>query len=68
MCKYTCSNYSLVVLYCIFKHLFQEIIGGMLDLDHALWRKPKKEKLDQQTKKVLEFTKIWKSFDCTKNK
>uniref|UniRef100_A0A1B6EDH0 Cwf19-like C-terminal domain-containing protein n=1 Tax=Clastoptera arizonana TaxID=38151 RepID=A0A1B6EDH0_9HEMI len=50
------------------KNFAQEIIGGMLDLDHSLWRKPRKEKLEQQTKKVIQFTKQWKDFDCTKDK
>ncbi|KAK2587296.1 hypothetical protein KPH14_003018 [Odynerus spinipes] len=37
----------------------EEIIGGILDLDHNLWRKPKKETFEQQREKVLEFTKMW---------
>lgn len=33
----------------------QEIIGGMLDLDHSLWRKRRREDFDSQRKKVLQF-------------
>lgn len=44
----------------------QEIIGGMLDLDHAKWRKPKKLNFDQQSTRVQTFTKSWNKFDCTK--
>lgn len=42
---------------------FQEVIGGMLDLDHSLWKNPKKEYGDLQRKKVLEFLKEWKPFE-----
>lgn len=43
---------------CFFQ--LQEIIGGMLDLDCNLWRKPRKESFDEQRVKVLEFTEMWK--------
>lgn len=49
------------------KNFAQEIIGGMLDLDHSLWRKPRKENFDQLRKKVMEFTEIWKKYDFTVN-
>ncbi|XP_053972926.1 CWF19-like protein 2 [Hylaeus volcanicus] len=42
----------------------EEVIGGMLDLDHDVWRKPKKETFDQQRQKVLKFLEIWKNYDC----
>ncbi|XP_076177300.1 CWF19-like protein 2 isoform X2 [Ptiloglossa arizonensis] len=45
------------------KNFAEEIIGGMLDLDHDIWRKPKKENFDQQRKKVLKFSEIWKKYD-----
>lgn len=32
----------------------------MLDLDCSLWRKPKKQSFDEQKRKVLEFTEMWK--------
>ncbi|CAH2234044.1 CWF19-like protein 2 homolog [Pararge aegeria] len=41
----------------------EEVIGGMLDLDHSLWKNPKKEYGDLQRKKVLEFIKDWKPFE-----
>ncbi|XP_071441217.1 CWF19-like protein 2 [Hetaerina americana] len=43
----------------------QEIIGGMLDLDHHLWRKRRPENFDNQRKKVLQFSKWWKDYDWT---
>ncbi|XP_067013384.2 CWF19-like protein 2 [Anabrus simplex] len=43
----------------------QEIIGGMLDLDHSLWRKQRRESFDVQCKKVVEFAKLWKPYDFT---
>jgi hypothetical protein len=47
---------------------FQEIIGGMLDLDHSLWRKPRREDFDLQRKKVLQFAEWWKMYDFTVRK
>ncbi|KAI1893936.1 hypothetical protein AGOR_G00128780 [Albula goreensis] len=50
-----------------FPHYFgKEIIGGMLDLEPRRWRKPMRENFDDQRKKVLQFAKWWKPFDCTK--
>ncbi|XP_043290104.1 CWF19-like protein 2 [Venturia canescens] len=49
------------------KNFAQEIIGGILDLDHSLWRKPRRENFDQQRKKVLEFATSWKPYDFTTN-
>ncbi|XP_071056657.1 CWF19-like protein 2 homolog [Onthophagus taurus] len=49
------------------KNFAQEIIGGMLDLDHAKWRKPKKQGFNEQSERVKEFTKIWCNYDCTKS-
>ncbi|CAG9854110.1 unnamed protein product [Phyllotreta striolata] len=45
----------------------QEIIGGMLDLHHSKWRKPKVQKFEEQKKRVLEFSSSWKDFDCLTN-
>lgn len=47
------------------KNFAQEIIGGMLDIHHSKWRKPKKQSFDEGSKRVLEFSKLWKNFDCT---
>lgn len=44
----------------------QEIIGGMLDLDHNMWRKPRIENFDKQRRKVVDFSKKWRDFDFTK--
>jgi hypothetical protein len=44
---------------------FQEIVGGMLDLDHSLWRKQRRENFDLQRKKVLQFAEWWKVYDFT---
>ncbi|KAK9871350.1 hypothetical protein WA026_011616 [Henosepilachna vigintioctopunctata] len=38
----------------------QEIIGGMLDIHHSKWRKPKTEGFDDQKLRVKEFNKFWK--------
>ncbi|KAJ8984559.1 hypothetical protein NQ317_006846 [Molorchus minor] len=43
----------------------QEIIGGMLDLHHSKWRKPKTQGFEEQSKRVLTFSKEWKMFSCT---
>ncbi|XP_011064270.1 PREDICTED: CWF19-like protein 2 [Acromyrmex echinatior] len=40
----------------------KEIIGGMLDLDHNFWRKPKRERFEEQRIKVLEFTEKWSNY------
>lgn len=45
------------------KNFAEEIIGGMLDLDHDMWRKPRKENFDQQREKVLKFSEIWKKYE-----
>ncbi|KAH0556521.1 CWF19-like protein 2 [Cotesia glomerata] len=47
------------------RNFAQEIIGGMLDLDSHMWRKPRKEKFDEQKKKVMEFADQWRKYDCT---
>lgn len=47
---------------------FQEIIGGMLDLDHSMWRKRRREDFDLQRKKVLQFAEWWKMYDFTVRK
>ncbi|XP_076359633.1 CWF19-like protein 2 isoform X2 [Tachypleus tridentatus] len=43
----------------------KEIIGGMLDLEPQLWRKPKKENFENQRKKVLQFIEWWNKYDFT---
>uniref|UniRef100_A0A914WUD0 CWF21 domain-containing protein n=1 Tax=Plectus sambesii TaxID=2011161 RepID=A0A914WUD0_9BILA len=43
----------------------KEIVGGMMDLDHNLWRKPSVETFDEQTAKVVHFKDMWKSYDWT---
>lgn len=40
----------------------EEIIGGILDLDHNLWRKPKRETFEQQREKVLNFKNTWDKY------
>ncbi|XP_012277476.1 CWF19-like protein 2 [Orussus abietinus] len=47
------------------RNFAQEIIGGMLELDHNIWRKPRAEQFEQQRSKVMEFKKTWEKFDCT---
>lgn len=45
----------------------QEIVGGMMDLDNNLWRKPRKENFDAQRRKVMEFSRWYKEFDPTQD-
>ena len=47
------------------KNFASEIIGGMLDLDHGKWIRPKREDFDVQSSRVLKFSKMWSEFDCT---
>lgn len=52
--------------YQLFPNNFaEEIIGGMLDLHHSTWRKPKRQSFEEQSKRVLEFSRRWKDFDFT---
>ncbi|XP_002131055.2 CWF19-like protein 2 [Ciona intestinalis] len=43
----------------------REILGGMLDAEPQLWRKPHEEYFNEQTKRTLEFEKWYKEFDWT---
>lgn len=52
------------LLIYLFIH-FQEIVGGMLDLENNLWRKPRRENFDTQRRKVMEFSRWYKEFDPT---
>ncbi|XP_066256578.1 CWF19-like protein 2 homolog [Euwallacea similis] len=47
------------------KNFAQEIIGGILDLDHSLWRRPVRESFEVQSKRVLSFSNEWKKYDST---
>lgn len=40
----------------------QEVIGGLLNLDARVWRKPRKE--HHIIEKVKQFVELWKPFDC----
>jgi len=43
----------------------EEIIGGMMDLDHNAWRKKQKEPIEEQLLKTTKFLEIWKEYDFT---
>lgn len=43
----------------------QEVIGGMLDLDQKLWRRPAMQSLKEQTKRVDLLKESWDPFDWT---
>ncbi|KAL8573039.1 hypothetical protein ACOMHN_010469 [Nucella lapillus] len=43
----------------------REIVGGMIDAEPGLWRKPHREGFKVQRQKVLEFEKLWKPYDFT---
>lgn len=45
--------------------LLQEILGGILDIEPTLWRKPHKEEFEQQRQKILKFAAWWKPYDWT---
>lgn len=36
-----------------------EVIGGMLDLHHEKWRKPKLQSFEEQSKRAVELSKLW---------
>lgn len=40
-----------------------EIIGGMLDLHHSKWRKPKYQAFEEQSKRAVEFSKDYSEFE-----
>ncbi|XP_018321605.1 CWF19-like protein 2 homolog [Agrilus planipennis] len=42
----------------------QEIIGGMLDLHHSKWKKPKKQSFTEQKDRVLKFSQEWNKYEC----
>lgn len=44
----------------------QEIIGGMMELDHKLWRKQTKDDFNTQRTKLMNFLKVWGPFDFTR--
>jgi hypothetical protein len=43
----------------------REVVGGMLDLEPQLWRKPHSERFEEQRQKVLKFAELWKPYDWT---
>ncbi|XP_022826584.1 CWF19-like protein 2 homolog [Spodoptera litura] len=45
------------------RNFAEEIIGGILDLDHSLWKNPRRENGESQRRKVMNFVKEWKPFD-----
>lgn len=45
----------------------REIIGGMLDVEPRLWRRPHKEHFTEQTKRSVKFSDWWKPYDWTSN-
>lgn len=47
------------------KNFAQEIIGGMMDLHHSKWKKPKRQSFEELSQKVLHFSNSWKDFDPT---
>ena len=41
------------------RNFAQEIIGGMLDADPSLWRRPQKQDLEGVIEKVKKFQNYW---------
>lgn len=56
------SYYSMLLFFFI----NQEIVGGMLDAEPSLWRKPHKQNFEDQRQKVLQFEKWWAPYDWTR--
>lgn len=52
-------------LHCLVFICLQEVVGGMVDVEPRLWRKPLKQSFEEQRKKVVHFSKQWKPFDWT---
>lgn len=48
------------------RNFAHEIVGGMMELDHHLWRKQKKDDFRTQRNKVMEFLKSWGPHDWTR--
>lgn len=44
----------------------KEIIGGMLELEPKLWRKPQRESTDQQKHRAMQISEMWEQYDWTK--
>jgi len=36
-----------------------------MDVEPRLWKNPRKESFEDQRKKVMNFSKMWKSYDFT---
>lgn len=49
------------------RYFAQEIVGGMLDVETNLWRKPRRENFDTQRRKVMQFSTWYKDFDPTQS-
>ena len=60
---YLAEDFKTVSILTFF--FLQEILGGILDLEPHLWRRPRRENFDQQKRKVLDFAADWKQYDFT---
>jgi len=49
------------------RNFAQEIIGGMMELDHSIWRKRKNDNFKEQREKVMKFLKVWGPHDWTRD-
>jgi len=43
-----------------------EIVGGMLDIEARTFRNPAWQQFEEQKKKVIDFSSMWKDYDWTK--
>jgi hypothetical protein len=43
----------------------QEVLGGLMDLDPALWLHPRTDEHASQLRHVREFRETWKDYDWT---
>ena len=43
----------------------REVIGGMLDIPHTLWRRPRRRTAEEGRQAAERFSTIWRPFDWT---
>lgn len=48
------------------RNFAQEIVGGMLDLHHSKWRRPRRQKFDEQSERMRKFARQWVEYDPKK--
>lgn len=49
------------------RNFAHEIIGGMMELDHSVWRKKKYDTFKEKRDKLMNFLKAWGPYDFTRD-